>query len=148
MRRTLTHALRGIAAGVAGLAFVLLFLLAHLRSLSMYALVGVLLIGVVALIAAAGPSAVGRLFGWDDVRPAPSTEADGWWLARLEPTLEDAWNTWSDLVLELGLGIVGLGSIVYIAIYPGDEPPIGLVVIGFLCITCSIVALAFVGWDE
>lgn len=159
MRNSVVVALRGVLAGVAALAFVLFFLLAQLRTLSLSVLVGLLVVGVASLVAAVGPSAVRYLFGFGSPRNVgtPSDAGDPkdaggrsddseepeWWLARLEPALEDSWNTWSDVVLGLGLGVVGVGSLALLAVYPGDDPPIGLLVVGFLGINCALVSLAF-----
>lgn len=141
MRNSIVTALRGVLAGLASLAFVLFFLLTEVRVVSLPVFVGLIFVGIVCLAAAAGPSAALHLFGFGN--PNDETEEPRWWLARLEPALEDSWNRWSDVVLTLGLGALGVGSLVLLAVYPGDEPPIGLLVVGFLGINCALISLAF-----
>lgn len=127
-RRTVA---RGIVAGVAVLALFLTVVLAQTGVASVAALAALAVVGAVALVAA-GPSALREL-----------ATAEGWWLAGLEPALEDAWNRWSDLVLAVGLGIVGFGSFAAVAVYPGEDPPLGLVVVGFLALNCALIAAGF-----
>lgn len=38
------------------------------------------------------------------------------------------------------LGLAGVGSL---AVRPSDDPPLGLVVLGFLGLSCALVSLAF-----
>lgn len=144
MRNSVVTALRGVLAGLASLAFVLFFLLAEVRVATLPVFVGLIFAGIACLVAAAGPSAVLHLFGFGTPSNETGTEEPEWWLARLEPALENSWNKWSDAVLTLGLGALGVGSFVLLAVYPGDEPPIGLLVVGFLGINCALISLAFV----
>ncbi|TKX75544.1 hypothetical protein EXE46_03605 [Halorubrum sp. GN11_10-6_MGM] len=70
-------------------------------------------------------------------------EAD-WAPARLEPALGDAWNRWSDVTLTVGLAALGVGSFALLAAYPGENPPLGLLVTGLFGINGALVSLAFV----
>ena len=143
MRTSVRRALRGILAGVAGLAFVIFFLLTLMRTTPVSVLIGVLTIGILSLAASGGLSTVLRLFGYRNLnRPSKADEKE-WWLARLEPVLEESWNRWSDLVLTIGLGAVGTGSFLALIFHPTDDPPLGLLILGFLGINCALISLAF-----
>ncbi|GAB7019411.1 hypothetical protein [Halostagnicola bangensis] len=147
MRSSIIRALRGLLAGFAGLSFLLLYLLLESRVLSIRAAVALLVVGIGSLAGAVGPAGIFRLFG---IRPrtneSNAVEGD-WWLARLEPTLEQSWNRWSDLVLALGLGVVGVGALVLVALSPDGEPPLGLLVVALVGINGSLISLAFVDLD-
>jgi hypothetical protein len=66
-----------------------------------------------------------------------------WWLSRVEPALEDSWNAWSDLVLTVGLGAVGIGSFALLVMSSSDDPPLGLLITGFLGLNGALISLAF-----
>lgn len=134
--------LRGIIAGFAGMGFVLLFLFAQTGLVSLPVLLAMGVVTIVALFAAGGRTAVRRLAG----RAEPTTDEKRepeWWLARVEPALEDSWNTWSDLVLTLCLGAVGIGSFALLVTSSSDDPPLGLLITGFLGINGALISLAF-----
>lgn len=137
--------LRGTLAGVAGIGFVLLFLFAQTRLVPMPILIGMGILSVSALVAAGGFSAIQQLLGitTDATNETQDSGQTEWWLARVEPALEDPWNTWSDAILTIGLGIVGIGSLVLLVTHPSDDPPLGLLVVGFLGINGALLGLAF-----
>ena len=172
MRSAPVGALRGILAAVSLLAFVGLFLAVEARVTSLTVLLGLAAVGTAALLAAAGRSGVRRLvLGADSCSgetEEPAAEADAWlgesveeapWtdradradadsetdrpLARLEPALDDAWNRWSDAALTVGLAALGVGSFVVLAAYPGDEPPLGLVLLLLFGLNGALVTLPF-----
>jgi len=136
---------RGILAGIAGSGFVMLFLFAQTRLVSIPILIGIGIISVIALVGAGGFSAVQQLLGItsDTTTETQDSEPAEWWLARVEPALENSWNTWSDAILTIGLGIVGIGSFVLLVTHPSDDPPLGLLVVGFLGINGALLSLAF-----
>ncbi|SNR23485.1 hypothetical protein [Halorubrum vacuolatum] len=150
MHRRFVYAIRGIAAGMAMLSFVLAFLLFQMRVLSTTWLLLLLVVGVVGTVVSLGPMSLGHRFSGDGNESVnePDRDAGGWWLAAVASLLEERWNTWSDLVLVLGFGSIGVGSFVALAVHPGDDPPFGLVIIGFFCLTCALVGLAFVGEND
>ncbi|WP_247002704.1 hypothetical protein [Halosolutus gelatinilyticus] len=131
MRSSLTDAGRGICAGAAVFAFVLDFLLLQVGGTPLPVLAGLFAVGIGGLLVAAGPSAVRTVFGGPRSTDGTAGETS-WWLADVEPALEDAWNRWSDLVLVLGLAALGIGSFALPAVPSQDEPPLGLLVTGFL----------------
>ncbi len=141
------RALRGLLAGFAGLSFLLLFLLFEARVLSLQAALVLLVVGLGSLAAAVGPTGILQLLGISPPRSEPNADDNGWWLANLEPTLEESWNRWSDLVLSLGLGAAGVGALVLVALSPDGEPPLGLLVVALVGINASLISLAFVGLD-
>ncbi|WP_115862690.1 hypothetical protein [Halorussus litoreus] len=141
MRPSVVRAIRGVLAGVACLSFVAVFFLGQVRGPTLISFIAVTAIGFACLAAAAGPSAVLKLVGARNV-DADAPDSD-WWLARVEPVLEDAWNRWSDAVLVVGLGALGVGSFVLLAVHPTDEPPIGLLIVGFLGLNGALICLAF-----
>jgi hypothetical protein len=172
MRSALVGALRGVLAAVSLLAFVALFLAVEARLASPTVLAGLVAVGTAALLAAVGRSGVRRLvFGADSgsgETGESAAEADAWlgesaeetpwtdradradadpetdWpLARLEPALDDAWNRWSDAALTGGLAALGVGSFVVLATYPGDEPPLGLVLLLLFGLNGALVTLPF-----
>lgn len=172
MRSELVRAVRGVLAAVSLLAFVALFLALEARVASPAVLGGLAAVGVAALLAAAGRSGARRLLGWDESSPANSEEStpegDAWldepvdetpwtdrsdraggddepdWpLARLEPALDDAWNRWSDAALTLGLAALGIGALVLLATSPGEDPPLGLVLLVAFGINGALVTLPF-----
>jgi hypothetical protein len=176
MRSELVRALRGVSAAASLLAFVALFLALEARVASPTVLGGLAAVAVATLSAAAGPSGVRRLLGAAGSEAGeadePTGEADAWldestedapwsdradregdepetdWaLARLEPALDDAWNRWSDATLTLGLAALGVGSLVLIATYPGDDPPLGLVLLLLFGFNGALVTLPFLFKD-
>ncbi|KAA9409708.1 hypothetical protein ACNO8S_06585 [Haloarcula sp. KBTZ06] len=134
------NALRGLTAGIAVLGYVSLFLLLQVRAASVSVLAGIAVLATAALAVAGGRPAVRQVLG----RGSSSQEdATGWWLARVEPALEDAWNTYADLVLTVGLWGISIGSFGGLVTYPGDEPPFGLAMTGFLSMVCGLISLGF-----
>lgn len=73
---------------------------------------------------------------------AGDAETD-WALARLEPALSDAWNRWSDAALAVGLAALGVGAFVLVATYPGEDPPLGLVLLLVFGLNGALVTLPF-----
>ncbi|MDB2237291.1 hypothetical protein DJ83_05590 [Halorubrum ezzemoulense] len=173
MRSELVRAVRGVLAAVSLLAFVALFLAVEARVTSATVLGGLAAVAVAALFAAAGRSGIRRLLGRGDSGPRGTAErtaeGDAWldepvddtaWtdrsdragddpetdrpLARLEPALDDAWNRWSDAALTLGLAALGVGALVLLATYPGDDPPLGLLLLVAFGINGALVTLPFV----
>ncbi|KAA9397289.1 hypothetical protein Har1130_07950 [Haloarcula sp. CBA1130] len=137
---SIANAFRGLTAGIAVLGYVSLFLLLQVRGTPVAALVGIATLATAALVVAGGRPAVRQLLG-----RASSSQADmpGWWLARLEPALEDVWNTYADLVLTVGLWAISIGSFVGLVTYPGDDPPFSLAIMGFLSMVCGLISLGF-----
>ncbi|MDZ5811638.1 hypothetical protein U4E84_09815 [Halorubrum sp. AD140] len=133
---------RGFVAGLAGLGFVLIFLFAQTGLVSPPVLLAMGGITIVALFAAGGRPAIRRLTGHEETTTDETGETD-WWLARVEPALEDSWNAWSDLVLSVSLGAVGIGSFVLLVTSSSDDPPLGLLITGFLGINGALISLAF-----
>lgn len=173
MPSELVRAVRGVLAAVSLLAFVALFLALEARVTSPAVLGGLAALGTATLLAAAGRSGVRRLLGWDESSSASSeestTEGDAWldesgdetpWTdrsdraggdsepdwppARLEPALDDAWNRWSDAALTLGLAALGVGALVILATYPGEDPPLGLLLLVAFGLNGALVTLPFV----
>ncbi|WP_241658439.1 hypothetical protein [Halorubrum sp. BOL3-1] len=94
-----------------------------------------------------GPTADGAGSGGGErTDDGTSGDDDGpdWWLARLEPALDDSWNRWSEVVLTVGLAAVGVGSFALLVTHSGEEPPLGLLVTGTLGINGALMTLAFV----
>jgi hypothetical protein len=172
MRSELVRALRGTLAAVALLSFAALFLALEARVTSPTVLGGLAAVAVATLLAAAGRSGVRRLLGREDPDPGDTAEttAEGdawldeagdetpwtdradraggdsgtdWPLARLEPALDDAWNRWSDAALTVGLAALGFGSIALIAVYPGGDPPLGLLLLVAFGLNGALVTLPF-----
>jgi hypothetical protein len=133
------EALRGLAAGIAVLGYVGLFLLLRLQTVPAPVFVGVAVLSTAALVAAGGRPALRRLLG----RESSPDATPGWWLARVEPAVEDVWNAYADLVLTVGLWAISIGSFGRLATYPGDDPPFGLVTVGFLSMVCGLISLGF-----
>ncbi|RLM75940.1 hypothetical protein [Halorubrum sp. Atlit-26R] len=173
MRSELARAARGVLAAVSLLAFVALFLALQARVTSPAVLGGLAALGTATLFAAAGRSGVRRLLGRGESTAAnsdgPDDESDAWldepagdtpwtdrsdrargdsepdWpLARLEPALDDAWNRWSDAALTVGLAALGVGALVILATYPGDDPPLGLLMLVAFGFNGALVTLPFV----
>lgn len=172
MRSAIARALRGTLAAVSLLAFVGLFFALEARVTSQTVLLGLAAVGVVSLLATTGRSGVRRLLGRADPDPDShgETAAEGdawldeadddtpwtdrsdraggdaetdWWLARLEPALDDAWNQWSDAALTVGLAALGVGSLVLIATYSGGDPPLGLLLLVAFGLNGALVTLPF-----
>ncbi|EMA01841.1 hypothetical protein SAMN05443574_104145 [Haloarcula vallismortis] len=134
------NALRGLTAGIAVLGYVSLFLLLQVRAAPVSALAGIGALATAALAVAGGRPAVRQLLG----RGPPSQEdTPRWWLARLEPAVEDSWNTYADLVLTVGLWALSVGSFDGLITYSGDDPLFGLAIIGFLSMVCGLISLGF-----
>jgi drug/metabolite transporter (DMT)-like permease len=133
---------RGVVAGLSGVGFVLIFLFAQTRLVSLPVLLGIGIATIIALFAAGGTTAVRRLAGRTETTTDEKRETD-WWLTRVEPALEDSWNAWSDLVLAVCLGAVGIGSFALLVTSPSDDPPLGLLITGFLGINGALISLAF-----
>ncbi len=106
---------RGFVSGLAGLGFVLIFLFAQTGIVSLPVLLAMGSVTIVALFAAGGRPAIRRLTGRAETTEDEMGETD-WWLARVEPALEDPWNAWSDLVLSVSLAVVGIGSFALLVI--------------------------------
>lgn len=134
-------ALQGVLAGLAGTGFVLAFLFAQTGLLPPSVLAGTVLAALVALFAAGGRPALRRLAGRG--RTTDADQNPEWWLARVDPALEDSWNAWSDLVLTVALAAVGLGSFGLLVAAPSDDPPLGLLIVGFLGLNGALISLAF-----
>ena len=134
--------LRGILAGLSGLGFVLTFLLVQSQLVTVPIVVAIGGISLIALAIAGGLPAVRRLIGHTTTSDTDDQETTGWWLARVEPALEDSWNTWSDLVLTIGLGTIGLGAFGVLVTSSSNDPPLGLLIVGFLGINGALISLA------
>jgi hypothetical protein len=134
--------LRGILAGLSGLGFVLTLLFVRSQLVSVPIVVAIGGISLIALAIAGGLPAVRRLIGHTTTGDSNDQETTGWWLARVEPALEDSWNTWSDLVLTIGLGTIGLGAFGVLVTSPSNDPPLGLLIVGFLGINGALISLA------
>ncbi|RLM95464.1 hypothetical protein [Haloarcula sp. Atlit-7R] len=134
------NALRGLTAGIAVLGYVTLFVLLQVRVVPVSALAGIAVLATVALAVAGGRPAVRRLLVRGSSAQADTPE---WWLARLEPAVEDAWNAYADLVLTVGLLVISVGSFGGLITYPGDDPPFGLAIAGFLSMVCGLISLGF-----
>lgn len=80
-------------------------------------------------------------------RASDDPETD-WSLARLEPALDDSWNRWSDAALTVGLATLGVGSLALLATYPGEDPPLGLVLVVLFGFNGALITLPFVFRDE
>jgi len=137
---TVTDALRGLAAGIAVLGYVGLFLLLRLRTVPASVLAWLAVFSTAALVAAGGRPALRRLLGRES---SSQDDTPGWWLARVEPAVEDAWNAYADLILTVGLWTITVGAFGRLATYPGDDPPFGLVTVGFLSMVCGLISLGF-----
>jgi len=124
------------------MGFVLIFLFAQTRLVSLPVLVVIGIATIAALFAAGGRTAVLRLIGRAETTTGEKRGAESW-LTRVEPALEDSWNSWSDLVLTVCLGAVGIGSLALLVTSSSDEPPLGLLITGFLGINGALISLAF-----
>jgi hypothetical protein len=102
----------------------------------MSVLVGLAVLASAALVVAGGRPAVRHLLG-----RGSSSQAPDWWLARIEPAIEDAWNVYADSVLTVGLWAISIGAFGRLITYPGDDPPFSLAIIGFLSMLCGLVLL-------
>jgi len=81
---------------------------------------------------------------WTDRADRAAADSDpDWWVARLEPALDDAWNRWSDAALTGGLALLGVGSLALLATYPGDDPPLGLALVGLFGLNGALMTLPF-----
>jgi len=149
MRSVFRRALRGTLSAVSLLAFLALFLALEAGVASPRALAGLAALGFATLVAGGGRDAVSRLLRRQSAESEAGDGADaagdhpGWWLARVEPALDDSWNRWSDVVLTVGLAVIGVGSFALLVTYPGGEPPLGLLVTGTLGINGALMTLAF-----
>jgi hypothetical protein len=123
------------------LGFVLTFLFVQSQLVSVPVVVAIGGISLITLVIAGSLPAVRRLIGHTTTDDTDGQETSDWWLARVEPALEDSWNTWSDLVLTIGLGTIGLGAFGLLVTSPYD-PPLGLLVVGFLGINGALISLA------
>jgi hypothetical protein len=136
-------ALRGMLAGVAMVGFVGLFLLTRVGGVSPRILGGLGLLSCLALLAAGGFTAVRQLLsGNETTGEATPSEQSEWWVARAITPLEESWNSWSDGVVVLGLGVIGVGSFVLLATDQSETPPIGLLFVGFISSGAALVSLA------
>ena len=167
MRSALRRALRGTLSGVSALAFLALGAALYARAAPPSVLAGLAVVAVGTLSAAGGRSAVLELFGrgpttddgsvggdedsgdgsgdaWLESDDEDAETDPDWWLARIEPALDDSWNRWSEVVLTVGLAAVGVGSFALLVTHSGEEPPIGLLVTGTLGINGALMTLAFV----
>lgn len=124
------------------MGFVLIVLFAQTGLVSLPILVAMGVATIAALFAAGGRTAVLQLAGHAETTTDEKGDTE-WWLTRVEPALEDSWNTWSDLVLTVCLGAVGIGSFALLVTSSSDEPPLGLVITGFLGINGALISLAF-----
>jgi|AntRauMinimDraft_4_1070384.scaffolds.fasta_scaffold02900_2 hypothetical protein len=150
MRSALRRALRGTLAGVSALAFVALGGAIYVRTAPPTVLVGLAVIALGTLLAAGGRPALFELLGrgrsvdGDETANSVSEDDPDWWLARIEPALDDSWNRWSAVVLTVGLAAVGAGSFALLVTHSGEDPPLGLLVTGMLGINGALLTLAFV----
>jgi len=134
--------LRGILSGLSGLGFVLTFLFVQSQLVSVPVVVAIGGISLITLVIAGGLPAVRRLIGHTTTDDTDGQETSDWWLARVEPALEDSWNTWSDVVLTIGLGVIGLGAFGVLVTSSSNDPPLGLLIVGFLGINGALISLA------
>jgi len=141
-RMKIRAVLRGFVAGLSGVGFVLIFLFAQTGLVSLPVLLTIGIVTIVALFAAGGRTAVLRLAGRTEPTTDEKRETE-WWLSRVEPALEDSWNAWSDLVLTVCLGAVGIGSFALLVTSSSDDPPLGLLITGFLGLNGALISLAF-----
>jgi hypothetical protein len=149
VRSALRRALRGTLSGVSALAFLAFGGALYARAAPPAVLAGLAAVAVGTLLAAGGRSAVRELLGrgpaaGDEDATVDAERDPDWWLARVEPALDDSWNRWSEAVLTVGLAAVGVGSFVLVATHSGEEPPLGLLVTGTLGVNGALLTLAFV----
>lgn len=141
--KSTVDALRGILAGIALLGFFGLFLLMRVRSVSPQILVGLGFGSFIALIVAGGFSTVQEmLLGKDTANEAADSDQVAWWAARVMSPLEESWNKWSDAVVILGLGIIGVGSFVLLIVGQSENSQLGLLFLGFISSTGALFFLA------
>jgi hypothetical protein len=136
--------LRGVLAGIAGLGFILTFMLAQTRLVSPLMLIGVGVASIAALLGAGGRKAMLRLVGHREIPDTGKSSDTDWWLTRVEPALESSWNSWSDLILAIGLAGISVAAFALLIHSPRDNPPLGLLIVGFLGLNGALFSLAFV----
>lgn len=136
--------LRGVFAGLALVGFFVLFLLGRVGSISPQILLGVGLVSFVALLIAGGFAPIRQLLvpGDGTVGESANTRQSQWWAVRAMAPIEESWNKWSDVVVILGLGIIGIGSFVLLVTDQSKTPPLGLLFVGFICSGAALFSLA------
>jgi hypothetical protein len=139
-----TTTLRGVSAGLAVVGFVVLSLFARLGSISLEILIGIGVISFVALLIAGGLAPIQQLLAPGDAAADGSTNTrqSRWWVVRAIAPLEESWNRWSDAIVILGLGVIGIGSFVLLITDQSETPPIGLLFVGFICSGAAFFSLA------
>jgi hypothetical protein len=137
-------ALRGVLAGASMVGFINLFLFAQGNLVSLRALAGIGFISFIALIAAGGFSAAQQLIiiGGDAASESTKSNESDWWVARAISPLKESWNVWSDAVVILGLGAIGIGSFVLLATDQSENPSLALLFIGFIAGGAALFSLA------
>lgn len=128
--------------------FVAVFLLSQVGGVPLSVLATLVAVGVGTLVVVAGPSAIRGVFDRDRTPTEGEDEPPDWWLATLEPALEDTWNRWSDLVLVFGLAGIGVGSFALLVVAVGDDPHSGLLVTGFIGVTGAMITFPFLFRDS
>ena len=101
-------------------------------------------ISFIALIAAGGFSAAQQLIiiGGDAASESTKSNESDWWVARAISPLKESWNVWSDAVVILGLGAIGIGSFVLLATDQSENPSLALLFIGFIAGGAALFSLA------
>lgn len=144
-------AIRSVAAAVSLLGVMIAFVLAGSMSASPRLVFGAAAVGAVALCVAAGPRALVSVFvgatSRGDGEGGQAVEST-WWLARFEPAVESVWTRWADYTLLVGLVVVAVGAFATVATSEGSDPPIAMLVLGFLCTICAFLVLAMTAMDE
>jgi len=129
-------------AGLAAIGFILTFLFARTGLVPPAVVVGFGVASLIALFATGGRTALRRLLGRPEPVDSPADDSD-WWLSQLEPALEPSWNAWSDLILTVGLAVVGLGAFGVLVTVRRDDPPLVLLIVGFFGLTGALISVGF-----
>jgi hypothetical protein len=134
-----------VSAGLAVVGFVVLSLFARLGSISLEILIGIGVISFVALLIAGGLVPIQQLLAPGDAAAdgSTNTKQSEWWAVRVIASLEESWNRWSDVIVILGLGAIGIGSFVLLITDQSETPPLGLLFVGFICSGAAFFSLAF-----
>lgn len=138
---------RSIFAALAVTCLLVAFLVSQAGSGRGRLALGAAAIGILSLAIAAGPRALLQLFGArrggeDGDREHGDQSTDDWWLANLESALDGVWDTQADYLLASGLAVVGVGSLVAVATYPGEDAPVQLLAVGLVSLNGALIVLA------